>query len=303
MPVSRPLGPIKTKTFPPWGVLAIDLLGPLPIDESISVVVDYYSRYYEINILRSTVASKVISSLQDMFASHGLHESLASNNGTRFIATEFTEYMVQQGIRYHKVTGKWPQANEEGACWKWSKFAHAVKKNCIKGRDEFLPCGLYQGFPHAATGPRVQLYYFLDGKYGQTLWAERYKECMIYIVNLFYALLSGRSYWFVYRRTWRAMRILTRTKVGDTLPGSSATREERQAHNLVVSPVYKSVWAWFDSIPHCCKTSTVTAWWCSLEMEPKSLMQHHYCQETATESYIKCIMCTARVGNDDVPNI
>ena len=99
------------------------------------------------------------------------------------------------------------------------------------------------------------------------------------------------------------MRMLTRRKEGDTLPGSSATREERLAHNLVVSPIYKSVWAWFDSIPHCCKTSTVTAWWCNLEMEPKSLMQHLYCQETATESYIKCIMYTARVGNDDEPNI
>lgn len=116
MPVSHPPGPIRTKTFPPWGVLAIDLLGPLPINETISVVVDYYSRYYEINILRSTVTARVISSLQDMFARHGLKESVASNNGTRFIATEFTEYMVQQGIRYHKVTGKWPQANEEGAC-------------------------------------------------------------------------------------------------------------------------------------------------------------------------------------------
>lgn len=112
MPVSRPPGLIRTKTFPPWEVLAIDLLGPLPINESISVVVDYYTRYYEINILRSTVASRVISSLQDMFARHGLHESLASNNRTRFIATEFTVYMVQQGIRYHKVTGKWPQATK-----------------------------------------------------------------------------------------------------------------------------------------------------------------------------------------------
>ena len=92
------------------------------------------------------------------------------------------------------------------------------------------------------------------------------------------------------------MRMFNRRKVGDTLPGSSATREERQAHNLVISPVYKSVWAWFDSIPHRCKTSSVTAWWGSLEMEPKSLMQHLYCQETAAESYIKCIMCTARVG-------
>lgn len=58
------------------------------------------------------------------------------------------------------------------------------------------------------------------------------------------------------------MRMFTRRKVGDTLPGSSATREERQAHNLVLSPVYKSVWAWFDSMPHYCKISTVTAWWC-----------------------------------------
>lgn len=94
MPVSRPPGPIsRTKTFPPWGVLAIDLLEPLPINETISVVVDYYSRYYEINILRSILASRVISSLQDMIARHGLHESLTSNNGTRFIATEFTEYI------------------------------------------------------------------------------------------------------------------------------------------------------------------------------------------------------------------
>ena len=35
--------------------------------------------------------------------------------------------------------------------------------------------------------------------------------------------------------------MLTRRKVGDILPGSSATREERLAHNLVVSLIYKSV--------------------------------------------------------------
>lgn len=143
--------------------------------------------------------------------------------------------------------------------------------------------------------------------FGRKLWPNSLSWAIwgVYDINSksFLCVRSSRSYRFVYRRTWRAMRMFNRRKVGDTLPGSSATREERQAHNLVVSPIYKSVWAWFDSIPHCCKTSTVTAWWCNLEMEPKSLMQHLYCQETATELYIKCIMCTARVGNDDVPNI
>ena len=58
--------------------MAIDLLGPLPTGESILVVVDYYSRHYEIDIMRSTVASKVILSLEEIFARHGLPESLQS---------------------------------------------------------------------------------------------------------------------------------------------------------------------------------------------------------------------------------
>ena len=92
--------------------MAIDLLGPLPTGESLLVVVDYYSNYYEVDIMRSTVASKVISSLEEIFARHGLPESLTSDNGPQFVGTEFTEYMEQQGIRHHKgnskmAPGKW----------------------------------------------------------------------------------------------------------------------------------------------------------------------------------------------------
>ena len=86
--------------------MAIDLLGPLPTGESILVVVDYYSRYYEIDIMRSTVASKVISSLEEIFARHGLPESLTYDNAPHFVSTEFTGYMEQQGIRHHGVTAK-----------------------------------------------------------------------------------------------------------------------------------------------------------------------------------------------------
>ena len=90
----------------PWRDLAIDLLGPLTTGESILVVVDYYSCYYEIDIMTSTVAFKVISSLEEIFARHGLPESLTSDNGPQFVATEVTEYMEQQGIRHHRVTAK-----------------------------------------------------------------------------------------------------------------------------------------------------------------------------------------------------
>ena len=113
--VSRPSPPqpIRSTALPtgPWRDLAIDLLGPLPTGKSILVVVDYLSRYCEIDIMRSTVTSKTISNLEEIFARHGLPESLTCDNGPQFVATEFTEYMEQQGIRHHRVTAKWPQAN------------------------------------------------------------------------------------------------------------------------------------------------------------------------------------------------
>ena len=83
-------------------------MGPLPDGESILVLVAYYSRYYEVDILKSTTTEKVISSLEVMFSKHGLPESLTSDNGPQFISAEFKEYMEKQGIRHHRTTAKWP---------------------------------------------------------------------------------------------------------------------------------------------------------------------------------------------------
>ena len=44
----------------PWQDLAADLRGPLPTGESLLVVVDYYSRYYEVSVMRSTTTRKII---------------------------------------------------------------------------------------------------------------------------------------------------------------------------------------------------------------------------------------------------
>ena len=155
--VDRPAPPEPIRTTPlptgPWRDLAIDLLGPLPTGESILVVVDYYSRYYEVDILKSTVASKVISSLEEMFAQHGLPESLMSDNGPQFISAEFAEYMVQQGIRHHKVTAKWPKGNGEverqnSSLLKRLQIAHAEEKDWKRELNIYLAA--YRALPHPA---------------------------------------------------------------------------------------------------------------------------------------------------------
>ena len=57
-----PPEPLRHTEFPsqPWIDLAADLMGPLPLGENVLVVVDYYSRYFEVDILTTVTSTKVI---------------------------------------------------------------------------------------------------------------------------------------------------------------------------------------------------------------------------------------------------
>ncbi|XP_028413782.1 uncharacterized protein K02A2.6-like [Dendronephthya gigantea] len=151
--VSRPdfVEPIRTTTLPsgPWRDLAVDLLGPLPTGESILVIIDYYSRYYEVVIMRSTVTDKIIESLEEVFCRYGLPESITSDNGPQFISSEFKAYMDYQRIRHRRVTAKWPQANGEverqnRSLLKRIQIAQVEKKDW---RKEMYICPLIVVYP------------------------------------------------------------------------------------------------------------------------------------------------------------
>ena len=106
MPTELPLGK--------WQDLSLDLLGPMPTGEYLLVVIDYYSRYYEVEILmRSVTASQIISSLEKIFAVHGLPVTITSDNGPQFWFEEFEHYLVDYVILHRKVTPQWAQANGE----------------------------------------------------------------------------------------------------------------------------------------------------------------------------------------------
>ena len=88
-------------------------MGPLPSGESILVIVDYYSRYYDYVVMKSTTAEKTIEALTSVFSRFGLPKTCFSDNGPQFKSEIFAQFMKGQGIYHHMVTPRWPQANGE----------------------------------------------------------------------------------------------------------------------------------------------------------------------------------------------
>ena len=69
-------------------------------------VVDYYSRYFEVDIIRTANTASIMESLQHMFTTHGLLNSLITDNGPQFISKIFKDYLENNGksIGYHGRT-------------------------------------------------------------------------------------------------------------------------------------------------------------------------------------------------------
>lgn len=108
----EPLEPTKLPTGP-WHYLAIDLLGPLPSGHFVFVVIDYFSRYYEIDITKDTSSEKMIDSLENMFLRHGLPFSIRSDNGPQFTSRTFQQYLKDIDVKHVRNTPLYPAANGE----------------------------------------------------------------------------------------------------------------------------------------------------------------------------------------------
>ena len=152
-----PPEPLKHTEFPsqPWQDLAADLMGPLPSGEYVFVVVDYCSRYFEVDILKSVTSATLIGSLERIFCTHGLPQSLKTDNGPPFTSEEFGTFLKTNGIQHRTSTPLWPQANGEverqnRSLLKALKIAQAEKKNLKVEMMKFLTA--YRTTPHSSTG-------------------------------------------------------------------------------------------------------------------------------------------------------
>ncbi|XP_038060004.1 uncharacterized protein K02A2.6-like [Patiria miniata] len=154
MPAPEPMNPTPLPTGP-WQDISIDLLGPLPSQEYVLVIVDYYSRYYEVDFMKVTTSDRVIESLENVFVQHGLPLTLTSDNGPQFTSDKFEAYLSENGIKHRKVTPLHPAANGEverqnRSLMKRIRIAHAEKKDWKKEVREYLFS--YRTTPHNTTG-------------------------------------------------------------------------------------------------------------------------------------------------------
>ena len=99
----------------PWQNCAADILhvGPLPSGENLFVIVDNYSRYFEVVILRSTTSTKVIDNLESTFTRFGVPHTLKTDNGPQIISEEFKALLVENGREHRTTPPLWPKVNGE----------------------------------------------------------------------------------------------------------------------------------------------------------------------------------------------
>ena len=93
--------------------MSIDFCGPFLSGDYFLIVIDDYSRFPEVEILKSTSSRAVIPKLDKIFSAYGIPNVAKSENGPPFNSHEFKDFAEHMGFKHRKITPYWLQANGE----------------------------------------------------------------------------------------------------------------------------------------------------------------------------------------------
>ena len=147
--------PLKMSVLPngPWEKVKIDFFGPT--SEYVLEIVDEYSRWVEVEIVKSTSAGSTIPKLDKVFATYGLPYEMTTDNGPPFNGKEIRDFAKYLDIKHRHITPYWPQANAAAENFnrclrKIVQSAKIEKKNWKQEIFRFLRN--YRNTPHPSTG-------------------------------------------------------------------------------------------------------------------------------------------------------
>ncbi|XP_015266723.1 PREDICTED: uncharacterized protein K02A2.6-like [Gekko japonicus] len=93
-------------THKPWSQLHLDFAGPFQ-GLTFLITVDSYSKWLEVSPVSTTSTKAVIRCLRRLFATHGLPNTIVSDNGTAFTSAEYLRRNLIRHIRsapFHPAT-------------------------------------------------------------------------------------------------------------------------------------------------------------------------------------------------------
>lgn len=149
-----PPAPLHPWQWPdqPWSRVHLDFAGPF-MGHMFLVIVDAYSKWLDAHIMPSITSTKTIEVLRSVFATHGLPQTIVTDNGPSFVSQEFSNFMSQNGIKHIKSAPYHPSTNgqAERSVQTLKKGLKRVKGATVQERlSRFLFD--YRITPHTVTG-------------------------------------------------------------------------------------------------------------------------------------------------------
>ena len=143
-PNKEPLLPTQLPTYP-WEKVASDLFELNKVNYIL--VVDYFSRYVEVQHLKSTTASIVIRTLKSIFSRHGVPSVLVTDNGPQYDCKEMKEFAESYAFKHVTSSPYHPQSN--GLAERMVKTVKQLLKN---SPDPYKALMSYRATPLPAYG-------------------------------------------------------------------------------------------------------------------------------------------------------
>jgi len=155
----QPKETLKPHDIPglPWQVVGTDLFDYG--GHTYLVVTDFYSKYFEIELLRQSTATCLINNLKKIFARYGIPDEVISDNGSQYSNTrnlfdsthQFKVFAKEWGFKHTTSSPEYPQSN--GAAERAVQTAKRIlKKADADGKDPFEGLLKYRNTPFEDIG-------------------------------------------------------------------------------------------------------------------------------------------------------
>ena len=147
MPLLAPLHPWEFRKRP-CSRLHVDYAGPVN-GNMLFIIVDSHTKWIDAHVTSGCTSTITINKLRESFSTHGIPDTIVSDNTTCFVRSEFQEFCKHSGIRHITSAPHHPSTNgmAERAV---QTVKSGLKRNIKHHLLHFL--FVYRRTPHSRTG-------------------------------------------------------------------------------------------------------------------------------------------------------